>query len=47
VLEVLARVGQGVAAELGADQDPDRQGEEYGDQRGRVVSGAVSHSRAG
>jgi hypothetical protein len=47
VLEVLARAGQRVTAELGADQDPDREGEEDGDQRGRVISGAVSHSRAG
>ncbi len=32
LLEVLARVGEGVATELGPDQDPDREGEEDGDQ---------------
>ena len=45
-LEVPAGVGQRVAAELGADQDPDRQREEDRDQRGGVVAGAVTHQRA-
>ena len=43
VLEVLARVGERVAAELGADQDPDREGEEDRDQRRGVVASAVTH----
>ena len=46
-LEVLAGVGQRVAAELGADQDADREGEENRDQRGRVVARAVTHQREG
>ena len=46
VLEVPAGVVEGVAAELGADQDPDRQGEEDRDQRGGVVARAVTHQRA-
>jgi hypothetical protein len=44
LLEVPARAGQRVAAELGADQDADGEGEEDRDQRGRVVSGAVTHA---
>ena len=43
LLEVLARFGQRVAAELGADQDPDREGEEDRDQGGCVVASAVAH----
>ena len=43
VLEVLARFRQRVAAELGADQDPYREGEEDCDQRGCVIARAVAH----
>ena len=46
LLEVLARVAEGVAAELGADQDADREREEDRDQRYRVVARAVTHQPA-
>jgi hypothetical protein len=42
-LEVLAGVVEGVAAELGTDQDPDREREEDGDEGDRVIARAVAH----
>src|SRR5215210_722988 len=44
LLEVLAGAGDDVVAELGADQDADREREEHGSEGGRVVAGAVPHS---
>ena len=41
----LPGVVEGVAAELGADQDPDREREEDGDEGDRVVARAVAHWR--
>src|SRR5680860_265614 len=43
LLEVLAGVVDRVAAEHGADHDPNRQGEKDRDQRGGVVARAVAH----
>ena len=45
LLEVLAGVGDDVVAELGADQDADREREEDGRKRGGVIASRCSPSR--
>ena len=44
-LDVVGGAGDDVGAEPDADQDPDREREEHGGQRGRVVASRVPHQR--
>ncbi len=44
-LDVVGGPGDDVGAEPDADQDPDREREEHGGQRGRVVASRVPHQR--